>query len=162
MRGYHTLYSHAMPADPRDDFDVLEGSEHMLFGLDDPYEVLRVETARYLAQTTPDLELERIECTGSPKWLTITRRTDPQQPELTVTGFGLCIEATLTFGSGYASEQAPAVITLLCVRWNEPYRQLVRAYVDLGPDVELGSTDEAFQHRLLTFRAEVDPDQHLR
>lgn len=151
-----------MPADPRDDFEVLEGSEHMLFGLEDPYGVLRVETARYLAQTTPDLELERIACTGSPKWLTITRRTDPTHPELTVTGFGLCVEAILTFGSGYASEQARAAITLLCVRWNEPYRQLVRAYVDLGADAVPGYTDEAFQHRLLAFRTEVDPDRHLR
>ncbi len=155
-------YSPAMPADPRDDFGVLEGSEHLLFGLDDPYGVLRVEAARYLAQTTPDLELERIACTGSPKWLTITRRTDAHKRELTVTGFGLCAEATLTFGSGYGSEQAEATITLLCVRWNEPFRQLVRAYVDLGADAAPGYTDEAFQHRLLAFRAEVDPEPHLR
>ncbi len=154
-------YSHAMPADPRDDFGVLEGSEHMLFGLDDPYGVLRVETARYLAQTTPDLELESIACTGSPKWLTITRRIDPQNSLMTVTSFGLCTEAVIMFGSGYGSEQAEATITLLCVRWNEPYRQLVRAYVDLGADVVPGYTDEAFQHRLLAFRAEMDPEQHL-
>lgn len=150
-----------MPADPRDDFEILEGNEHMLFGLADPYAVLRREAARYLEQLTPDLELERIACTGAPKWLTITRRA-PESLELAVTGFGLCTPATLTFGSGYASEEASATITLLCVRWNEPLRELVRAYVDLGADVEPGYSDEAFQHRLLAFRAEVDPDQHLR
>jgi len=151
-----------MAADPRDDFGVLEGTEHMLFGLVDPYAVIRREVARYLEQVVPGLELEQIVCTGEPKWLTIARRHDPTDLELRVTGFGLCSEAMLTFGTGYSSEQAVAVITLLCVQWDRPERQLVRAYVDLGADTVPGFSDEAFQHRLLAFRTEVAPAEDLR
>jgi len=150
-----------MAADPRDDFRVLQDSEHMLFGLDDPYGVIRREVARYLQTVTPDLEVERIACHGDPKWLTITRRLGTTTT-MTVTGFGLCLHATITSGVGYASDQAAAVITLLCVRWDEPARELVRAFVDLGADGEAGFTDEAFQHRLLAFRSEVAPDEDSR
>ncbi len=148
-----------MPADPRDDFGVLEDTEHRLFGLDDPYAVIRREVSRYLRSLSPDTELERIVGVGDPKWLTITRRDGET---LTVTAFGLCLRAQLTSTIGYATEQAAATVTLLCCRWNEPGRELVRAWVDLGADADPGFSDEAFQHRLFAFRAEVAPAAELR
>ena len=154
-----------MAADPRDDFRVLDDTEHLLFGLDDPFAVLRREVTRYLQQQSPDTEVEQIACRGEPKWLTLTRRTDVglgTAPAMTVTGFGLCVEATITSGAGYASEQAAATITLLCCRWDQPKRELVRAFVDLGADAGPGFSDEAFQHRLLAFRHEVATGQELR
>ena len=154
-----------MAAAPRDDFAVLEGTEHRLFGLDDPYGVIRREVVRYLSQVDPDIEVEQIACRGTPKWLTIARRTDVAmgaKPEMTVTGFGLCVPAVITSGAGYSSDQADATITLLCCRWDEPRREVVRAYVDLGGDAEPGYADEVFQHRLLAFRHEVAPADKLR
>lgn len=156
------LYSREMAADPRDDFGVLEGTEHLLFGLADPYAVIRREVVRYLAQTEPELELERIECLEEPKWLTATRRLDPSNLELTVSGFGLCVPATLTFGSGYGSEQARSTITILCARWHEPAREVIRAYVDLGLDADAGYTDDAFRARLDVFRTEMATPDDLR
>ncbi|MBA2539536.1 MAG: hypothetical protein H0V17_07875 [Deltaproteobacteria bacterium] len=147
-----------MPADPRDDFAVLEGAEHMLFGLDDPYAVIRREVTTYLRQTTPDTAVQRIVVYGDPKWLTLTRRDGDAMP---VTGFGLCMQARVTSVIGYASEQAAATVTLLCCRWDQPGRELVRAYVDFGTDAEPGFSDEAFQHRLFAFRHEVAPDDDL-
>ena len=154
-----------MGADPRDDFRVLDDTEHMLFGLDDPYGVIRREVTRYLQQQSPDTEVEQIACRGEPKWLTLTRRTATAlgaAPEMTVTGFGLCVESMITSGVGYASEQSMATITLLCCRWDEPRRELVRAFVDVGPEAAPGFSDEAFQHRLLAFRHEVALDDKLR
>lgn len=149
-----------MPADPRDDFSVLEGSEHMLFGLADPFAVIRREVERYLVLQSPDTVVEAIVGLGDPKWLTITRR-DPGQSTMTVTGFALCMRARITSSIGYASEDAAATVTILCIRWDQPARELIRAYVDLGDHGAPGFTDEAVQHRLLAFRAEVAEGEKL-
>lgn len=147
-----------MPADPRDDFGVLEGTEHLLHGLDDPYAVIRREVVTYLRLDAPDTVVDKIAAYGDPKWVTVNRRDGDQ---LTVTGFALGLRARLTSTVGYAAEDADATITLLCVRWDEPEEALVRAFVDVGDDAGAGYTDEAIQTRLFAFRTEVAADEDL-
>jgi hypothetical protein len=147
-----------MPADPRDDFGVLEGSEHLLFGLEDPYAVIRREVVSYLTLQAPDTVVDKIAAYGDSKWLTVNRRDGN---ELVVTGFAMCVRARIASSVGYAAEESDAAITLLCCRWDEPEHALVRAFVDLGTAADLGYTDEAIQTRLFAFRTEVAGDENL-
>jgi hypothetical protein len=149
-----------VPADPRDDFGVFEGLEHMFFGLVDPYGAIRKEVEDQLREQVPDTVVERIVTHADPRWRTIARRStdvgrDADPNRLIVTYWGVCFRARIVVSMGYAREDLAATVTFLFGRWDTA-EQRVRTYFDLHGDAETGYDDAVFERRFLAFRAD-DP-----
>jgi hypothetical protein len=131
-----------------DDFTAFAGSEHMFFGLHDPFGLIREEAVRALGP------IATIVTRGEPKWLTIARRTD--SGEMAVAYFGVCFRARLTIVVDYGRDQVDATATLLFGGWDNPEHQRLRTYFDLHDDADRGYEDDRFEARFLAFR-EDDP-----
>ena len=142
-----------MAADPRDDFGVFAGSEHMFFGMVDPFGAIRSELADQLARQVPDTTIDSIRTYDTPKWLTIAKRVEQ---DMVVAYFGVCFRARVRVTLGYGHEDLDATLTFLFGRWDEPQSQRLRTYFDLHGDADRGFTDELFRERFLAFRAD-DP-----
>src|SRR5687767_2460431 len=84
-----------MPASPEDDFSAFQGQEHMLFGLRDPFGLIRSEVEEGLRQQVPDTVVVSIETRGEPKFLTLGRKVD-DGAQLVVTHFAFAVRARLT------------------------------------------------------------------
>ena len=145
-----------MPADPRDDFSVFAGNEHMFFTLRDPYALIRDETEAGLRRQVSDTEVVSIACSGAPKFLTIGRKIDGGA-RIAVTWFAFCVQARIavTCDAGRQRDELGATLTFLFGRIDEPGREVSRVYIDLHNDAERGFTDESFQERFVAFRTET-------
>src|SRR5689334_12077589 len=84
-----------MPASPDDDFTPFAGSEHMFFGLRDPFGLIREEVEEGLREQVPDTEVVSIATLEKPKFLTLGRKTDDEN-RVVVTHFAFCLRARLT------------------------------------------------------------------
>jgi dienelactone hydrolase len=150
--------------DPRDDFAVLAEREHLMFGLPDPYDVIRAAVEAELAELAPAAVLDAIELHGDPKWLTIVRRDGDGRG--TVVQLGFCAGARLAITTDYAHEQLAATLTFLVGDWDDPDRPhgRYRAHLDLDAGAEAGLDDEVFRRRFQEFRenAGVAPGDDLR
>ncbi len=144
-----------MPADPHDDFSVFDGSEHMFFGLDDPYGVIRQETEAALRRQVPDTVVESIVTYDKPKFLTSGRKVDDGK-HIVVTQAGCCFRArvTATGNAGALREVLPSAVTFLSKNLDQPGKQQLRMYFDLHQDAERGFTDEVFKQRFIAFRVD--------
>jgi hypothetical protein len=141
-----------VPADPRDNFEVLAEREHLMFGLVDPYGPLRECVEHHLRAEAPDTVVESIEAYDDPKWLTIARRDD--EGSGTVTQFGFCVRAHVAVTAGYSREQISATLTLLIGGWDDPDHHRRGVHVDLHADADRGFSDAWFRQRFLAFRDE--------
>ncbi len=143
-----------MPADPRDDFAVFTGHEHMFFGIRDPYRMIRGETESVLRGQVDDTEVESIVCSGEPKYLTLGRKID--DGSVVVTWFGFCVRAlvALRYDGGRQRDELPSALTFLFGRVDEPGQELTRVYLDVHDDAERCFTDDVFHQRFLAFRNE--------
>lgn len=148
-----------MPADPRDDFSVFAGNEHMFFTLRDPYGLIRDETEAALRRQVSDTEVESIACSGAPKFLTIGRKIDGGA-RIAVTWFAFCVQARieLTCDAGQQRDELGATLTFLFGRIDEPGAEASRVYIDLHGDAERCFADEVFQERFVAFRSETTGD----
>lgn len=146
-----------MPADPRDDFAVFAGTEHMFYQLRDPYRMIRDETRAALRLQVADTEVESIACTGAPKFLTLGRKIE-DGTRMIVTYFGFCVRArlTLTCDAGRQRDELDAALSFLFGRIDEPGRETSRVHIDVHADAERCITDEVFQQRFVAFRHEAD------
>jgi hypothetical protein len=142
-------------ADPRDDFTIFEGAEHMFFGMVDPFGAMRSELTDQLRKQVADTEVESIRCEGEPKWLTIGKRGE-DTTQLVVTYFGVCYRARVVVAVGYGREQLVATLTFLFGRWDDPIQQRCRTHFDFHGDAETAYADDRFRERFLAFRAD-DP-----
>lgn len=140
---------------PRDDFTAFADSEHMFYGLHDPFVLIRDETTRALREQVPDTHVESIAVVGKPKWLTIGRRLD-EGDQIVVTYFGVCFQARIAVAFGDGHENLEATVTFLFGRWDTPEEQRLRTYFDLAADAVCGFEDDTFRARFLAFR-EADP-----
>ena len=145
-----------MPADPRDDFTVFAGSEHMFFRLRDPYGMIRDEVEAVLRRQVSDTEVESIACTGEPKFLTLGRKVD-DGTHVIVTCFGFCVRArvALSCDAGQRREELVATLSFVFGRIDEPGREASRVHIDVHADADLAFTDERFQDRFVAFRNEL-------
>jgi hypothetical protein len=145
-----------MPADPRDDFSVFAGNEHMFFTLRDPYRMMRDEVEAGLRRQVADTEITAIACSDTPKYLTLGRKID-DDTKIAVTYFAFCVRAriALTYDGGQQRDELPATLTFLFGRIDEPGRETSRVYIDVHGDAERSFTDDMFQQRFVAFRNEA-------
>jgi hypothetical protein len=144
-----------MPADPRDDFSVFAGNEHMFFTLRDPYGMMRGEVEAGLRRQVGDTEVTAIACSDVPKFLTLGRKTE-DGTRIIVAYFAFCVRAriALTYDAGRQREDLPATLTFLFGRIEEQGRETSRVYIDVHGDAERSFTDDMFQQRFIAFRNE--------
>jgi hypothetical protein len=146
-----------MPADPRDDFSVFAGNEHMFFTLRDPYRMMRDEVEAGMRRQVADTEVTAIACSDAPKYLTLGRKIG-DGARIAVTHFALCVRAriALTYDGGQQRDELPATLTFLFGRIDEPGRETSRVYIDVHGDAERSFTDAMFQQRFIGFRNEAE------
>ena len=110
-----------MPINPADDFRIFEGTEHMFFGLPDPFAVIRQETEAGLKRQVADTELISIVAHGEPKF--IATGTKSEDGTMHATDFGFSFRATMTvaFNQG-AQRGSPRGGAHVPLRWIEPSR----------------------------------------
>jgi hypothetical protein len=145
-----------VPQDEADDFRAFTGSEHMFFGLQDPFGMIREETEDGLRRQVADTVLERIETFGKPKFFTLGRKTgDPST--VIVAHFAFAVRARLSVSSaaGTAREVLDAALTFLFGNVDVPGSQVCRTYFDFHDDADSAFEDEIFRDRFLEFRAEL-------
>jgi hypothetical protein len=145
-----------VPADPRDDFRVFAGSEHMFFTLRDPYRMIRDEIESLLRRQVGDTAVTAIVCTDPPKFLTLGRKID-DGARIAVGYFAFCVRAriALTCDAGQQHDELPAALTFLFGRIDEPGHETSRVHVDVHADGDRAFTDDMFQERFAAFRAEI-------
>lgn len=142
-----------MAADPRDDFSVFAGSEHMFYGLADPYGMIRDLTQESLQRQVSDAAIEHIKCSGAPKWLTMGRKLDDGK-RMIVTHFAFCVQARIAVTSrgGRDREEMDATMTFLLGKMDEPGKQVSSMYLDLHEDAQARFDDKVLQQRFAAFR----------
>jgi hypothetical protein len=145
-----------MISDPRDDFGVFTGNEHMFYGLADPFALVRAEVERSLRAQMADTVVDSITAHGEPKFLTLGRKVGDGS-KMVVTWFGTCFAARIavSYDTGRKHERLAATFTLLIGRIDEPGKERARTFLDVHADAERGFTDETFQARLMAFRHEA-------
>jgi hypothetical protein len=142
-----------MPAHPQDDFSAFEGSEHMFFGLRDPFGMIRTEIENALREQVPDTVLASVSISGKPKFLTLGRKSEDGQHAV-VTHFGFCARARLAvlFDEGRKGELIEATLTYMFGNVDVAGSQTCRTHFDLHEDADRHYDDEVFKRRFMTFR----------
>src|SRR5688572_1262694 len=132
-----------MPADPRDDFGVLEGAAHMMFGLPDPFGFIRSETEQGLRGQVSDTVLERIATHGEPKFLTLGKKTgDGSQVVVSHFGFSVRARLSVSFAGGTGREEIESALTFLFGDVDQPGAERCRTHFDFHADAQRNFTDE--------------------
>ena len=143
-----------MPTNPADDFRIFEGTEHMFFGLPDPFAVIREETEAGLKRQVADTELISIVAHGEPKFIA----TGAQSPDGTMhaTDFGFCFRATMTvaFNQGRSEEVLEAALTFLFGGLNRREGVRLKTHSDLHAEADRNFREELFEQRFRAFCAE--------
>ncbi len=144
---------------PADDFAVFAGSEHMFFGLRDPFAFIRAEVASELRAQVADSELDAIKTFDVPKFLTLGRKIDDGQ-KMIVTHFGFAVRAKLhvRYDQGRKSEIIDATLTFLFAHVDRPDAIKARNHFDVHAEAAQRFTDDEFRRRFVAFRLETaDP-----
>jgi hypothetical protein len=139
-----------------DDFTVFADSEHMFFGIDDPYGFVRAQIEAALRAQVADTEVVRIRAHGAPRFLTLGRRVD-EGSAMVVTHFGICVRTDVSVAFGGQREVLPGTFTVLFGRVDEPGERVQQVFFDLHGDAEIAYGEDTFRERFLAFRAELGP-----
>lgn len=153
----HFDYSRWMPADPRDDFRPFAASEHMFFGLKDPYATIREEILGVLRQQVPETRLHRIVMRGEPKHLTLGRAAEGEPGMLIVAHFAFCLQATLDVTHDEGREVLPATATFLFCDVDQPGRERMQVRLDVLEDADPAFAEGVFRQRFHAFRGGAAP-----
>lgn len=134
--------------DPRDDFGVFVGSEHMFFKLDDPYGFIRRSVEAGLSKQVPGTVIHAIRAHGKPKFLTAGRRTE-DGAKMVVTRAGFCVQAEIEAEPpDGAREHLEATLTFTFAGLDTPGEEQVRQWIDLHVDAVRAFDDDVFLERL--------------
>lgn len=144
-----------MPAGPDDDFSPFAGSEHLFFGLRDPFGLIRQEVEEGLRQQVADTEVLSIATLQPPKFLTLGRKSDDEQ--LVVTHFAFCLRARLTvlFDERRKGEVIEAALTFLFGNVDQPGKERYRRHFDMHAEADAQFDDARFKQRFLAFRTNM-------
>jgi hypothetical protein len=138
-----------------DDFSAFAGSEHMFYGVTDPYAMIRAEAESALRKQVPDTVLESITTFDKPKFLALGRKIGDGS-QVVVTYFAFCVRATLAlhYNGGRSREKMPTTITFMFGRVDEHGRETCRTFFDVNAEADACFSDELFERRFLAFRGE--------
>lgn len=138
--------------EPRDDFSIFAGAEHMFFGLQAPYAYFREQIEAPLQEQVPGTLVERIVCFEQPKWLTLGRKIEGDERHVTVGHYGVCFRCTVDVRAGDYVESLDATVTALFCDVDRDAR--ARISMDVHADAVRAFDDAVFQQRFLAFRHE--------
>jgi hypothetical protein len=141
-----------MRSDPRDDFSIFAGREHMFFGLTEPFAMIREEIESSLRKQVADVVVERIAGRDEPKFLTLGKKIEDGS-KMIVTAFAFAFSSTIDVSSSHGKERLDATVTFLFRDVDKPGSEKCRTYVDLNADAPRGLTE--VQERFLAFRYEA-------
>lgn len=141
-----------MSADPRDDFSAFAGVEHMLFGIEDPFALIRGGIEAGLAKQSAGVVVESIRCQDLPKFLTLGRRREDDRDKIIVTHFASCFRCTIIIANESGRESLPATVTFCFGEVDRPELARMQSFIDLHDDAEPAFEEAAFQQRFLEFR----------
>jgi hypothetical protein len=143
-----------MSADPRDDFSGFAGAEHMFFGLEQPFQMIRRHVEDGLREQVADTVVDAIVMEGEPKFLTLGRKTEDARTVI-VGHFGFCLMARLTLScnGGRTRETLPAALTFLFGNVDKKDDTRMQTHFDPHGDASAGFDEATFKRRLLEFRA---------
>lgn len=137
-----------------DDFSAFADAEHMFYGLENPFGMIRRETEAGLRGQVADTILERIETFGKPKFLTLGRKTgDPTKVVVAHFAFSVRARLQVTYSGGAKREVIDATLTFMFGNVDPPKIPACRTHFDLHGDAQVNFTDERFEERFLAFRA---------
>lgn len=145
-----------MPASPDDDFSPFAGSEHLFFGLRDPFGLIRQEVEQSLREQISDTEVISITTLEKPKFLTLGRKTEDEL-HVVVTHFAFCLRARLTvlFDARRKGEVLEATLSFLFGNVDQPGKERFRRHFDLHEDAERHFDEEKLKDRFLAFRGSL-------
>ena len=142
-------------ADPRDDFSIFQGHEHMFMGLEDPFRYIRDAIEIPLRNQVASTVVNAIDARGEPKWLTLGRRHDENPDKMTVTHVGCCFRCEIDVEAGDYEERLEATITLLFGEVDRPHDARARHHLDVHQEAATAFQDDVFKMRLMAFRNEL-------
>jgi hypothetical protein len=145
-----------MSADARDDFGAFATTQHMFYGITDPFALIREEVERALCGQVAGTVVDAIRTYDEPKWLTLGRQADGD-PHVIVTYFACCVRAQITVTSGDDREELTSALTLMFGRIDEPGREVMRTHMDLHDDADRGFDASRFEARFMQFRRQEPP-----
>ncbi len=150
-----------MSADPRDDFSPFEGSEHMFFGLDDPFGYIRQHLEEVLTSQVPSTRINSIRCHGEPKFLTLGRKLEDDPDKVVVTYCASCFQCTIDVETDEHREQLPSTVTLCLGEIDRADDQRAQLFLHIYHDADPAFEEDEFRARFLEFRygAEQDDDE---
>lgn len=143
-----------------DDWSAFAGNEHQFFGLVKPFAFIRTDVEEGLRGQVPDTVVVAIRTRGTPRFLTLGKKTDDSH--MIVSFFGWAVQAQIEATSAGASHTLEATITNVFGRVDERGHETHRSWIDLGPDAAHGYEEATFEARFLAFRAEhVTEPKHV-
>jgi hypothetical protein len=135
-----------------DDWSAFAGQEHMFFGLDEPFALIRREVEEGLRRQVADTSVVAIRTTGEPRFLTLGKKTDDNK--MIVSFFGFAVQAEIEAATEGTSHRLDATLTHVFGRVDERGHETQRCWIDLGPDAADAFEENTFQARFLEFRRE--------
>lgn len=143
--------------DTRDDFAIFEGLEHMFFGLDEPFAVIREELEAMFRQQVPSSKLNSITARGEPRFLTLGRRLEDDEDKIVVTHYGVCFQCTVDVESDdHREPELACTMTLAFGDIDAPGEQRMQTWMDLHADADPAFEEDAFKAKFLEFRHLVE------
>jgi hypothetical protein len=139
--------------DPRDDFSAFAGSEHMLFGLPDPFGFMRDKLEQVLCERLSSTRLESIRCQGEPRFLTVGHQAEDDSGQLVVTHCATCFQCVITVERDAGQEQLRSTVTLCRGELDQPEdEQRSELFLHVSADAAPAFEEAAFTQRFLEFR----------
>jgi hypothetical protein len=141
-----------------DEFSGFAGSEHMFFGLAEPFQFIRRQVESSFREQVSDSIVRSIRMQGAPKFLTIARKTDDDETTAIVAHFAFCLRATVIVHSATSNlrEEVKATLTFMFGHMDKPGIKTSRAHIDLHEEADAAYDDALFKKRFLSFRASLE------
>jgi hypothetical protein len=144
-----------MPADPRDDFSIFDGSEHMFFAVNDPFAMVREELENSLRRQVPSTQVHAIRCFGEPKFLTVGRQVSEDDERMQVTHYGVCFQCVIALETEHHSQDLRCTAGFYLGDIDKAGEERLRTYIDVGDDADGAFDDEVFKGRFMQFRQDL-------
>ncbi len=140
-----------------DDFSIFEGTEHMFFGLAEPFAMIREELEEVFVSQIESSRVHAIIAKGEPKFLTIGYRSEPDEGKVVVTHYGVCFQANIDVeNDDDRVPELPLTMTVCVGRLDQPGEESMQTWVHLLEDADGAFEQETFEQRFMEFKDAVD------
>lgn len=140
-----------------DDFSIFAETEHMFFGLAEPFTVIREELEEVFVSQVESSRLHAITARGEPKFLTMGYRSEEDEDKVVVTHYGACFQALVDVENDEDREpELPITMTLCVGKLDQPGSESMQTWVHVLDDADAAFEQETFEQRFMAFREAAD------